>query len=1112
MEVLCKGNSVLAGLSMPSRHHRSFSVQFTKTLRVMKLVTAAMFIFCVHVSARTVSQTVTLTGKAIPLQKVFSAIKSQTGYLFFYRNEDLTGTTPVSLQLKAVPVPQALATILQDQPLSYSIQGNTIFITPRNAVVTAGASQAAADTATPVRVVHGVVYSEEGYPMEGASVHVLETRAGMSTTSTGEFRLAAAPGATLIISNVGYAPTHLRVKQKDNEFSVRLIHAENKLDQVQVIAYGTTVRGLLTSPISTVKAKDIQNFPLGSFDQMLQGLAPGVFVSANSGSPGKMPYLNIRGRNSIIGNSPLYIVDGLPVLSDAFGDDGVGLDPLIGLNPGDIESIEILKDAGSTAIYGSRAAGGVVLVTTKRGRQGKSNISFTGTQGAGIPTGRLHLLNTRDYVALRREGFMNDNPGKPLPADLASLDSTTETNWQNLVYKPTMISEYKLSASGGDAVTQFYMSGGFRKETNALSGKKGLDRETFRVNLDHQEGKRLKLSASVGASRTGDQNTADGSTTYSAVAAGVTAPPDVKPYDSLGNFTPIPLPSGIVGNPLAIFAVKMDNVITQLKTSASINYEILDGLSFHTDMGYDYNNVAGKIYIPKAVNATLQNVLYDAEIHNTLVNTYSLEPQFRLNKKWSTQNMIEAVAGTTFQKSKTTINTLFGKGFPSDDVQEMGAASTTFGSSSNVTYAFNSLFGRVNYIRSSRYIINASFRRDGSSRFGPDNRFGDFWAVSGGWVFSRESFARNWHFLSSGKLRSSYGVVGNDGIGDFSYIDLWQPYPYGNQPGTRPITAESPDVKWERTAKFDAGVDLGFLNDRIGVTVNYFDNRTDNLLVTKPVPSQTGFTQVQDNLPGQVRNNGVELEFNSVNIRSSDFQWSMKLNLTWQQNILNAFPGLVTNPAYNQHYAVGKTLNLLWGYRFQGVDPKTGNPMYDGFNTDGTVKDPTAINPGYQIIGNFTPKYFGGWLNNFTWKRFSLDVFLQFVQGVDAINDQFDLNSSSVYSYNQVTDVLGRWKNSGDVTNVPRSATLNSAWWITSNIDKQSSRFLSDGSYLRVKNVTLAYLLPPRTLTHLRMKEMRIYASAQNLALFTHYKGIDPETGGNVAPTRMIVGGINLSF
>ena len=826
---------------------------------------------------------------------MFNEIKSQTGSLFFYRNDDLADSKPVTVRLQATPLPKALEIILGDQPLRFDIQGNTVFISRRPPAPTPAPAgrPAIADTGAVTFAIHGIVFDEEGKPMPGATITIqgIPDR-GTTSNANGLFQWPEAPiGSVMVITNVGYYPSRLRVERSLNGVSVHMTRTDTKLDQVQVIAYGTTTRSLITSPISTVKSEDIRNFPMTSFDQMLQGLAPGVFIQASSGAPGKIPYLNIRGRNSINGGSPLYIIDGMPISTDPLDPSTGDLDPLIGIDPADILSIDILKDAGSTAIYGSRAAGGVILVTTKRGRQGQTVYSVNGTQGVGIPAGRLHLLNTSDYIALRKEGFINDNPGLPLPADLAGLDATTETNWQNLVYKPTTISEYKVAASGGNAETQFYLTGGFRKETNPLSGKKGLDRESFRLNLDHREGRRLKISASIAAARTSDENTANSGNTYSATTSSLAAPPDSKPFDSAGNYTSIPLISG-VGNPLAIFAVKMDNKIIQLKTGVNISYEIFNGFAFHTDMGYEYNTLTEKIYIPKAVNASINNPLYDAEILNSTTGTYSIEPQLRLNRSWNKVNSLDAVAGTSFQKRSTANSYLYGKGFPSDDIQEMNAAATTFGSSGDRTYAFNSLFGRVNYVYNSKYIVNASFRRDGSSRFGPGDRFGNFWAVSGGWLFSRETFVRNWQFLSTGKLRGSYGVVGNDNIGDFTYLDLWQPTPYGDQPGSRPITAESPDIHWERTAKFDVGIDLGFLHDRIGVTLNYYDNRTDNLLVTEPVASQTGFSTVENNLPGQVKNNGVELELNTVNIRTSHFQWSTKLNLTHQQNILNRFPGL----------------------------------------------------------------------------------------------------------------------------------------------------------------------------------------------------------------------------
>jgi TonB-linked SusC/RagA family outer membrane protein len=1089
-----------------------------KTLRIMRLSAVLLIAAGLHVSAVGISQTVTISPRGTPLramslERIFADIRLQTGYHFFYRNEDLAGTRPVSVRLENVPLRAALEKILNDQPLTFEIQGNTIFIT-RKTVAIAPGSPAVTDE-TPALApgdIHGRVTNANGEPVAGATVVARSSRKIAIADNQGEFRLEGiADNETLVISSVGYEPRTVILKGK-KDITIQLDQSQSNLDQVQVIAYGTTTRGKLISSISTVRSEDIRNLPVTSFDQMLQGLAAGVLVSNSSGAPGKTANTTIRGQNSINAGGPLYVIDGTPINSNNLGPLDYNLDPFTGINPDDIASIDILKDAGATAIYGSRAANGVILITTKRGKEGKASFTLNAMQGAGIPTGRLHLLGTKNWLALQREAFRNDNPGTPLPDELVKVDSTTNTDWQSLVYKPTTIGEYKMSMSGGSAATQYYMSGGYRKETNPLSGRKGLERGTFRLNLDNKASSRLNISASLGASRDVNQNTQDAANSYSAVDAALQAPPNMTPYDSAGNFTIVPIASGGVGNPLAIFKSKLDNTTTQIKTSVHIDYAIWKGLSFHTDLGNDYNSVISKVYFPKAVNAVIQNPLYDARITNEQVNTYSVEPQLRYNRTFRGDHQVEAVAGSTLQNTSASDNTTYGKGFASDNLQELGAAATTFGTSTTTQYSFTSLFGRLNYTYMSRYLVSGTFRRDGSSRFGPDNKFGNFWSLSGGWIFSREKLFRHLSFLTLGKLRSSYGIVGSDAIGDYTYLDQWTTSVYGAQPALNPFSAENPNVQWERTAKFDIGLDLGLLHDRVGMTVNYFSNRTDNLLVVKSLPSQTGFTAVAENLPAVVMNRGTELELNTVNIRTGGFQWTTKFNLTWQKNELSSFPGLATASSYNRLYQVGQPLSLLWGYKFRGVDRATGTPVYDGFNLDGSPSNKTDLFPGYQIIGRNSPDYFGGFVNNFSWKGWSLDVFFQFVHGTEN-RDLFNtLNNSSTSTANQEAGVLRRWQKPGDITQTPRAATIGYAWWVTSGIDEQSSRFVSDASYWRVKNITLAYTLPPELTSRLKLRSVRFYATAQNLAVFTRYRGVDPETGSNVAPVRMIVGGMNLNF
>ena len=1084
------------------------SPPFAQLLRVMKLTTILLLAACLQLAAKGYSQKVTLDLRDASLEQVCKEIRKQTGFQFLYDDYLVNLAGRITVRVKEVTVEEALAKALASTGFTFRMVEGTIILSPKSNPTSPPLEKS-------ILKVQGRVLNEKGEPLEGVSIAVKGTAQTIMSDQEGAFTITVPnEDAVLVFSFVGYKTVEVPVKDNSN-ILLRLQLDIQRLSDVVSIGYGSIEKRRLTSPVAVVKGDDIKNLPLTSFDQMLQGLASGVFITNNSGAPGKPVSITIRGRNSINIGDPLIVIDGTPVITQSLGSSfGVDnrLDPLSGINPADIASIEILKDAGASAIYGSRAANGVILVTTKRGKEGKTSFTIDGYQGVGIPSGRLALLQTSDYIKLRREGYVRDNPSGSLPPELKAPDSLTQTDWQDLVYQPTTIGEYKASMTGGTAQTRFYLSSGYRRETNPLSGKKGLQRGTFRINLDHRATDRLNLGVSIGASREVNQNTSDAATSYSPVDAALLAPPNMKPYDSAGNFTVIPMPYG-VGNPIAIFQSKINSNTTQLKGSFNLHYKIYGGLSFHTDLGYDYNNLTAQIFFPKAVNAVLQNTLFDGSIFTNSTNSYSIEPQLRYDNSFKKEHQVSAVLGTTVQKRTTQTTTLYGKGFPSDDLQQLSSAATTDGSSAKIQYAFNSVFGRVNYSYRTRYTASATLRRDGSSRFGPGNKFGNFWSVGGSWIFSRERFLQNNKIISLGKLRASYGIVGSDALADFTYLDQYQPYSYGGQPGVRPLSAENPDVQWEQTAKLDAGMDLGFFDSRLNITVNYFKNRTTNLLITKSLPTQAGFSSIQDNLPAKVKNTGIELELSGVVVEAKNFKWVTTFNVTHEKNILEEFPGLEKEESfYKFNYKVGSSLNLLWGYKFLGVDANTGNPLYEGFNPDGSQKNPSDPFSGRQVIGRYSPDYYGGFRNNLSYKGFSLEVFYQFVQGIQIFDGLYDLNNSGTTANNQVVAVLDRWQKPGDQTKVPRAATSATAWWINSSIDRQSSRFVSDASYGRLKNITLSYQLPRTVLAHLKMKEIRVFATAHNAATWTHFSGIDPETGADVAPVKMWIGDINLTF
>jgi TonB-linked SusC/RagA family outer membrane protein len=1093
--------------SEKSNSEISYTVK--QLFRVMKLTTLILLIGCLVAGARGHSQKVTLSLKNVPVQTVFREIIRQTGISILYNETIFEDIPPVTIEVKNAGINEVMDKCLPSQSFSYALEGNSIVVRKTTTRPNLSGNN---DVERPPIEVSGKVLDDKGNPLGGVTVAIKNDSQVTITDGDGIFTVTSPnQNPVLVFSYVGYKTQELTVADVKN-ILVRLELDVQKMSELIAIGYGSVQKRKITSAVSSVKAADIKNLPLTSFDQMLQGLSTGVYVSNSSGAPGKPVSMTIRGRNSINIGDPLIVIDGTPVISQSLGSSfGVDnrLDPLSGINPSDIASIEILKDAGAAAIYGSRAANGVILVTTKRGKEGKTIFSIDGYQGTGTPTGKLHLLGTDDYLKLRREAYLNDNVS--LPTDLQKPDSIINTNWQDLIYKPTSVGEYKLSMNGGTKLTRFYLSSSYRKETNPLSGEKGLQRGTFRINLDHQATDRITVGTSIGVSRDVNQNTSDAASTYSPVDAALLAPPNMKPYDSAGNFTVIPMPYG-VGNPIAIFQSKISSNTTQIKSSLNLNYNIGYGLSLHGDFGYDFNSLHAQIFFPKAVNSVLQNTLFDGSIFTNQTNSFSIEPQLRYDNTFN-KHEISAVLGSTLQKRTSLTSTLYGKGFPSDDLQQLSAAATTDGSSSKVEYAFNSLFGRLNYSYATKYIVSATLRRDGSSRFGPNHKYGNFWSAGAGWLFSREGFLVNNKILSLGKLRASYGIVGSDALADFTYLDQYQPYSYGGQTGVRPLTAESPDVRWEQTSKLNVGTDLAFFNGRIAITFDYFKNKTTNLLITKTLPSQIGFTSIQDNLPAEVQNSGYEIELSATAIQSKSFKWVSKFNLTHEKNVLEEFPGLDKEDSYYKfNFKVGQPLNLIWGYKFLGIDPATGTPMYDGFNLDGTKKTPTDPFGGRQIIGNYSPKYYGGFINNFNYKGFSLEVFFQFVDGLASLNGLYDLNNSSGTTNNQVEDVLNRWQKPGMITNVPRLATSSTAWWISSSIDRQSSRFLSDASYVRLKNATLAYDIPSGILSRLKIRSMNVYVTGHNLVTWTKFNGIDPETGSNVAPVQMLIGGIRLGL
>jgi TonB-linked SusC/RagA family outer membrane protein len=938
------------------------------------------------------------------------------------------------------------------------------------------------------RTVTGKVTSkEDGSTLPGVNVVVKGTTIGSVTDTDGKFSISVPANGTLVFSFIGLATQEVNVGE-NAVVDVQLSADVTQLSEIIVVGYGTSLKKDLTGAVANVTSKDIQNLPTLSVDQSLQGLASGVFVSSNSGAPGGGISIRIRGQNSISGsNSPLYVVDGVILQSGSLAQSGFGgqeENALSGLNPQDIESMQVLKDAASTAIYGARAANGVVLITTKRGKQGNNNIDVIAWTGFAEATKVPTLLNAQQWVDLRREAADNDAPGStPLTNTQLGWDGKTSTDWIKQVFRTARTSQYQINSSGGDGKFNYYLSGSYRNEEGTIIGS-SFDRFTGRLNLDYSASSRLRVSASVAVSSQLNKRINNDNNIYGIYSASILTPPTKAIRDDAGDFIDA-LPSFNTNAVRDATIPRFDNTTNKLTGNVNFSYHILDGLDFRTDFSYDYTFLREDHFIPvESAQGRGTNGL--GRFNTRELGTYIIEPTLRYAKTLNENHRFSGVVGLTFQETNDLRSSTSGTGFARSSLNYLTSSATaTVSSSLKELYSFNSLFGRVTYSFKDKYVVEGTLRRDGSSRFGPNKRFGLFYAGSAAWNFTEESFLDGISFLESGKLRASFGVTGNDRIGNFTYIGSFTGAAnYLDQPASAPNRIANNNLQWEETQKTDIGLELGFFKNRLNLNVGYFQSNTTKLLYNNPVPLTSGFASVSDNI-GKITNKGIELELNGTIISSGDFKWQAGLNITFLENrvvellsdeqpVLSGFSSAIIK---------GQPLNTFYGLRWLGVDPATGRSVFDDVNGDGLIT--TADN---VVIGDHAPDQLGGITTGLSFKGITLDVFAQFVNGVDVYNNTLAFSLNPGNDFGKDARLLNRWQQPGDITNIPRLTRASEI-----DYSQDNSRFLSDGSYLRLKNVTLGYNLPSGLVGKARLRSVRVYASAQNLLTFTRYNGPDPE-------------------
>ncbi|WP_460549287.1 SusC/RagA family TonB-linked outer membrane protein [Hymenobacter daeguensis] len=1010
--------------------------------------------------------------------------------------------------------------------------------------------------------------TNEGLP--GVTVLVKGTTNGASTNADGAFSLSVpTSGSTLVFSSVGYASQE-RVIGSESTFAVALVADVKQLSEVVVTGYGTQERRDLTGSIATVQGEAVANLATPSFAQQLGGRAAGVSVQTPTGLLGQQPRIQIRGTNSISsGSYPLVVVDGQPIFTGQLsGVDANASSGLADINPNDIESYEVLKDGSATAIYGSRAANGVILITTKHGRKGKANVTYDTYLGVAKTLKRYDVLNAADFITISNEKNSNAGVTTPLAAAYNDVNGNpVSTDWQNEIFRTGFQQNHALTVSGATDKSSYFFSGGYTDQRGVIRSN-SLQRFTFRANVDTEVKPWLRVGMNLGLSRTQTLGLNSSTNGLSGnVASALSLFPNVPARNPDG--TPYVGTTGLVGqgNNAKAIDFSYPNIIFALDNNVyrSLSYRILGNGYLEVE---PVKNLRLRTQLSTDTQLEDDFLYYDPRqgdgrgVNGLVLQTFS--PNIRWNfTNTATYNStigeshkINAVVGVEYQKTTVSYYSAQGTGISDRLLGQNAIVSGTLGSQTIggdfLENGLQSYFGRLNYSFKDRYLLSATLRSDKLSALAPGKQQGWFPGGSIGWRVSQEEFFKNsplTNFWSDFKLRASYARVGNSNIGYFPYAGIYSPAQYASQSGISYSQFGNGDLRWETSKKEDYGIDLGFLSGRIVVSADYYRNIIDGLILAVPTPPSLGVPNNSYNANvGGMYNKGFEASITTQNVRNENFTWTTNLNFSTNANMVTSLgengapiPGVYQGGTYSLTQ-VGSPIGSLWGYDYQGVNPANGNPLYkkaDGSLVQGNITNSTyyaydSNNPGTLgavsslstndkiILGQPNPKIFGGFDNAFTFKGFDLDIFLRYNFGNSVMNitRQQLLRMDFV---NNGAEILDRWTPTNTNTNTPKVWLSKSDFINTTS--NSSSRFVESGSFVRVQNITLGYTLPTRYIGPLNLSRIRIYGQVQNLYTFTKYKGVDPEVNTTYTSNtvtgldynsnpqqRVFTGGLNVAF
>lgn len=1104
----------------------------TKLLLVMKLSFAIVFITSLQLSAATYGQKVNLRYNREDMATVLKDLQRQTGFNLAGKYDLILAAKPVTMRVDSVDLKTALRLLEQGQELRLSVIGKSISVVERfgaidspNKYIDTNRNQG--------EVIRGVVLGEGDVPLPDVTIQNLRTGRGTITNATGEFVIRdVILGDNLLFSYIGYTARNVDIR--DVKFKeIRLELAANDLDEVQIEGYRRTSKRFSASNVVTVKADEIERQPVSNPLQALQGKVPGLTVTQTSGSASAPFKVELRGRSTIDPKAvpePLFIVDGVPLKilnlggndsyntgSTGFNQSGIvgpvgGQSPLWSLNPDDIESITVLKDAGATAIYGSIGGQGVILITTKRGKPGRARLTASINRGSSYVGRFFPMLNTKEYLEMRREAFRNDSvtPDISNAYDLLapSWDTTKYTDWQKMFFGGWGERvEANFSLSGGDKNTSFRVSGSYfnQKPINSFKGSDQRIASTSSITHNSINRKLLFSLSNYFSFAKSDIISLSGST--------ITAPNAPPIFDESGKLNYLGWVPATDYFTFSNLLTPYDSKTLFINNGASLSYTVIKGLRATVNFGYSMNWQRQYMVFPIASKDPRYPQTGSAQSGSNDGNRIVVEPQVEY-LRFIGKGELTALFGGTYQSIKQASSNAGGYGFTNDQLlRSLGNSAAQSAGSSEGQYKYSAMFGRLSYLWRKKITLELTGRRDGSSRFAAGRNFGTFYSGGLSYIFSEESFFRKkLPFISFGKIRGTYGETGSDMIQDYKYLTRWTGagyQPYMSNSVYVPTQHANPYLRWQKDRKLDASLQFGFVRNTINVEIGWYRNTASNQLLDFILPNMTGFPFVTSNFPATVRNEGWEFNVSTRIVETKEWMVEAGINGGFNKNKLVSYPGIESSP-YAAFYKVGEPLNIRKVFHFIGVNPQSGEYTYEDINKSGVLESDLSAVDGDYIYKDISIKCDGGAFVNARFKQLQLNLGLQY-----RIRD-----GQSAFYQGTIPGLIGnqpkylydnRWRRPGDNAKFARLTTIPRE---SDNIFYQSDGIYTNANFLRLNNISISYDLGKRILNKLKLRELNMYVQAQNLFVFTNYKGSDPEVMnfGGISPLSIITYGIKLSF